>query len=115
MNNSAPNLTISDTHLAICASSVRRVLVDELAVDVAGVEIGGANRHDRGGDQRADANGGERDADKPGREDVQDQRRHGEAVAELLEAAGEFGERADAGGNGEEAEQRQKSAIRRTK
>jgi hypothetical protein len=38
MNTSAPSLTISDTHFAICASCfVGRVLVDELAVDVAGV------------------------------------------------------------------------------
>ncbi len=108
MKTSAPSLTISDTHFAICDFLlVGRIAVDELPMDVAGIEIGGRDRHDRRRHQRADADRGKGDADEPRREAVQEQRRHREAVAELLEARREFGCRADAGGDGKEAQQRQ--------
>ena len=88
---------------------VGRILVDELAVDVAGVEIGRRDRHDRRRHQRADADSGKGDADEPRREAVQEQRRHREVVAELLEAGGVFGKAADAGGDGEEADEGEKT------
>ena len=86
-----------------------RIFVDEFAMDVAGVEIGGGDRHDGRRHQRADADGGERDADEPGREAMQEQRRHREIVAELLEPRGEFRRRADAGRDREEADHDQQA------
>ncbi len=74
-------------------------------MDVAGVEVRGRDRHDRGRHQRADADGGESDADEPGREAVQQQRRHREVVAELLEAVGIFRKARDARRDREEAHQ----------
>jgi hypothetical protein len=88
-------------------------LLDELAVDVAGVEIGRGNRHDRRRHQRADADRGEGDADEPGRKAVQEQRRHGKIVAELFEAVGVVEEVGDAGGDSEEADQRQEAEHER--
>ena len=84
---------------------VGRIVVDEFAVDVARVEIGGGDRHDCGRHQRADADRGKCDSYEPGRKAVQEERRHGEIVAELLEACGVFGKAGDARGNGEEANQ----------
>ena len=88
---------------------VGRIAVDEFAMDVAGVEIGRRDRHDRGWHQGTDADRREGDPHEPRRKAVQEQRRHGIIVAEPLKAVGEFGEAAHVGGDGEEADQRQQA------
>jgi len=60
-------------------------------VDIACIEIGRSNRHDRGGDKRPDSDGREGDADEPRWEAMEEQRRHREVVAELPEASRIFG------------------------
>ena len=51
--------------------------------------------------------GGKRNADKPGREAVEEQRGHCKVVAELLEAGGVFGKVGDPGGDREETDERE--------
>src|SRR5258705_456449 len=60
---------------------VGRIPVDEFPMDVARVEIGGGDRHDRCRHQGADADPRESDADEPGREAGQQQPPDREIVA----------------------------------
>ena len=85
------------------------IFVDELAMNVAGVQIRRGDRHDRRRHQRADADCRERDAREPRRKAVQQQRGHRKVIAELLEAGRVFGELVHTAGDHEEAEQRQQT------
>ena len=87
MNTTAPTLTTSETILAMRASSASvQCGAQELLVEVAGEEVGAGDRHDRSGHQRADGDGREGDADEPGRERGEEQRRNGEVGPKLVEA-----------------------------
>src|SRR6266404_7727749 len=102
INTSAPILTTSDPFCHLRFLLVGRILVDELAVHIARVEVRCRDRHDRRRHQGTDTDSAKRDPDKPGREAVKKERRHCEVVAELLEAGGIFGKAGDSRGNGEE-------------
>ena len=82
--------------------------MEEFAIDVAREQIGGGDRHDGCRHQGADPDGREGDAGEPGREIVQEQRRHREIVLELAEPFGEFRQLVDSVREGEKAKQRQK-------
>src|SRR5437762_1311244 len=96
MKASALNLTISDTHFAICACCLSvRILVDELTMDIAGVEIGRGDRHNRRWHRRSNADSRKRNPDEPRRKAVQKKCRHREVVAEFFEPVRVFGEASD--------------------
>ena len=77
MNATAPTFTTSEAILVTLASCAWVAsLLQVLLVDVAGEQVRRRDRHDRRRDQRADADGGERDAGEPGRELLVEQQRH---------------------------------------
>jgi len=84
--------------------------IDELAIDVAAEKIGRRNRHDRRGHQRADTDGGEGEADEPGREHLQEQGRHRKIGAELFEGVCIGRHFVDADRERHEAQQRDQSS-----
>ena len=107
MNTTAPIFTTSETIFAMRASSASLQFgLQELLVEIAGEEIGAGDRHDRGRHQRADGDRREGDADEPGWERGEEQRRHGEVRAVLVEARGVGRIFVDAGRDRHVAEQR---------
>ena len=78
----------------------------EFAIDVAREQIGGGDRHDGCRYQSADPDRRKGDACEPGREIVQEKRRHREIVLELAEPFGEFRQLVDPVCEGKKAEQR---------
>ncbi len=84
MNATAPIFTTSETIFAMRASSASlQCGLEEFLVEIAGVEIGAGDRHDGGGNESADGDRREGDADEPGREGREKQRRHGEVRARI--------------------------------
>jgi len=92
MKHKGASLTNAETpvrHLTLPAD--RSESGDELAVDVASVEVCGSDRHERCRDQRHRYDRGKGDAENQAGKDVKPQARHREVIAKLLEARGVSG------------------------
>src|SRR5262249_2866707 len=88
---------------------VSRTFIDELAMNVASVEVRGSDRHDGCRNEGANPDCSKSDTDEPRGEAVKNEGRHGEVIAKLFKAGCEFRKFVQPGGKGKKTNQGQQS------